>query len=697
MFPINDNDWITYIQAAIVDNVAPCWVDIVGDAQQPAAYYYLDPPPDPNPTSVAFRMRLNGSPLKINPNVYELKEFVWGVEVRDAENAVLFTVLVNASGGNYALQVRDTSWTLLYDVPILLNSPVQPADNVRVVDAGANFPCLNPMVPDEDYFLDFTLPTNVFPSFNFKSSTYRLCYFTSTQDIVIDKDRVCGPILNPPIGVPSLCVTKRIVSGPKSVCADEIHSWNLLIMIYNCGTVPVNEIVMTDELSSVIVFDSAPQFIPNVNVSYNSGLRLVTWDVGTLAPGEVVGLSIIITGQFPAPGHYILDSGTVEAYDLDPISFADSGILVYAQGQLTAEKEIISGPLSIETCRISTWTLQITVTNTEDVDIPNLAVHDFLNGCFTLESEPELVPSSGYAFFSDGEIVWLIDVLPGGASATLLITVHGFFSCTGHIVFNSGSVLDQCMQVVTFQDPGVEVLPTPIAGTIHVCGCIRDCRTNEPIGGVSATTYDGNCKVVGTDHFDRRYCLDLPAGTYSVLFEKEGYAAKFLTLVLDSDLDVFSDVDMAPRAVPWVWTGCECGEEVDLFSYIVCERIDADVVYSSFVCVNSSASAESLDDVVDSASCSVICDSKLRLALALEKNLVYKLDGEKHFAFFNKYVQLCYPIKCGGNYTNVKYYLAMSEVSHCKENNIVYNTARLRFTAYLLYENDVLARGIDET
>jgi hypothetical protein len=85
--------------------------------------------------------------------------------------------------------VRDSASVLIYDVSIALNDPPQPADNVRVVDAGAHFPCENPVIPDEDYFLDFTLPTGVFGAFNFISSTYRLCYFTSTQDIV-NKQRI---------------------------------------------------------------------------------------------------------------------------------------------------------------------------------------------------------------------------------------------------------------------------------------------------------------------------------------------------------------------------------------------------------------------------------------------------------------------------------------------------------------------------
>ena len=48
MFPINDNDWISYIQFAAPNDVNPCWVDIVGNVQYPAAYYYLYPTPRPH-------------------------------------------------------------------------------------------------------------------------------------------------------------------------------------------------------------------------------------------------------------------------------------------------------------------------------------------------------------------------------------------------------------------------------------------------------------------------------------------------------------------------------------------------------------------------------------------------------------------------------------------------------------------------
>lgn len=690
MFPIDDSDWITYINAAAPNDATPCWVDIVGDAQDPAAYYYLDPPaPDPSPTDVAFRMRLNGNPLGNNPNVYRLKEFVWGVEIDTHTNTVLFTVLVNASGGTYHLQVLDSTSTPIYNAPIVLNDPSLPTDNVRVVDAGANFPCANPMVPDEDYFLDFTLPTSVFGAFSFVTSTYRLCYSTSTQDNVINKDRVCGMIINPPVGTPVLCVTKQILSGPLPVCTDDTGTWVLLITIYNCGTVPVNNVVMTDTISGGITLTSPPVFIPSAGASYAAGV--VTWNVGTVSVGETAALTITLTGSFALPGHYVLNSGTVTGTDLDPIIFADHGILVYARDQLTAGKEIVSGPLSVETCKIASWTLRIAVTNTAITDISNVVVLDDIDGSFTIESGPQLTPSAGYASVVGNQIVWMIDNLKGFSSETLLITVTGFFSREGHIVFDAGSILDQCMETVSFQDTGIDVLPVSIPKEIQVSGYLRDCGTGALLDNVSATVYDHTCRIIGTESFSQYYELLLPAGTYSVLFEKEGYGRKFLSLVLQSDMDITADLDMAPR-ITFISTQT-ADANLDLFAGIICEKIDAEIVYSSLICVNSEAEVESLSDVIDSFSCSVVCTSKLHLMLNLEKNLVYKRDRFKDLIYDTRRVPICFPLSRYGRCTGKKCYARVKHVIHCKEQNLVYNIAYLQFIAYLMEDNDILVNG----
>ena len=695
MFPPNDSDWISYIQDAVPNNENPCWVDIVGDVSYPAAYYYLYPPLNPAPTSVAFRMRLNGDPIQNNPNQYRLKELVWGVVIRDAANAVLFTIYVNASGNPYNLQVRDSSSALIYNPLIALNSPSQPTDNVRVVDAGAHFPCASPIVPDEDFFLDFTLPTSIFGTFNFVTSTYRLCYFTSTQDNVINKEFICGMIINPPVGTPVLCVTKRILSGPTTVCTSDIHSWLLLITIYNCGTVPVNNVVLTDTLNSSIVLTSAPVFIPNSGVSYNPGTRVVTWNVGTVNVGITVAFTINLTGYFTAPGHYVLDSGTVTATDLTPTVFADHGILVYGQNQITANKQLISGPSSIEKCKIASWTFKITVSNTGATDILNVIVDDFINSQFTIESGPNLTPSKGTVDIIGKEIIWTIDNLIGNSSETLLITVTGFFSDEGNIIFNSGSIDILCGQTVTFQDAGINVLPVAITRKIQVCGDIIDCKTNRPLNDVSATVFDSNCAKIGKYSFDGRYCLALSSGIYSILFEKRGYRRKFISLILQSDADITADVNMAPKISDSLLNTAAdfCIRDIDIFSGIICEKIDAEIIYSSFVCLNSKTQVESLDDIIDSHFCTVVCESKLRLVLNIEKNMIYKVNQTKEFKYFAKSVTLCFPLECAHRCSNTKCSIKVKCVNFCKEENIVYNLAHFQFNGYLIREDDVLVNG----
>lgn len=690
MFPPNDGDWIPYIQASRPNNVFPCWVDIVGDMQYPAALYYLYPP-STTPTEIAFRMRLNGDPLSNNPNVYKLKEFVWGVVIRNSSNAVLYTIRVNASGSVYRLQVLDAvSPTPVYNEPIVLNDPYQPTDNVRVVDAGANFPCASPIIPDEDYFLDFTLPTSVFGTFDFVDDTYRMCYFTSTQQEEINKEFVCGAILNPPSGTPVLCVTKQIMSGPTTICTDDTYAWFLLITIRNCGTVPANNVVLTDYLINSMTFEADPAFLPSTGILYDDVTRKVTWTIGTINAGVTLALVIQLTGKFADPGHYVLDSGAVNGTGFSEIVFADHGIMVYGKNQLTAVKDILSGPLSVQKCQISTWTFRITVTNTASTDIPNVEVVDLINGYFTIESL-QLTPSAGVAIVNENEIFWTIDSLTGMSSETLLITVTGFFSTEGHNIFNTGSIHNFCIHPVIFQDAGIDVLPVSITKDIKIYGEIRDCKTDEPLSGVSAVVYDSNCKVVDAYIFDQYYELFLPDGTYSVLFEKEGYGRKFLSLILQSDMEIAADINMAPNAAAaFNWAD---NSHIDLFSDIICEKIDALIVYSNFICISTGAQVELVDDTVDDFSCSVICESKLRLVLNLEKNIIYKLNQAKNFDYYTKTVPVCFPLESGKCCTKTKCFVQVRHVTHCKENNIVYNMAYLQFRGYLLCEDDVLIDG----
>ena len=105
---------------------------------------------------------------------------------------------------------------------------------------------------------------------------------------------------------------------------------------------------------------------------------------------------------------------------------------------------------------------------------------------------------------------------------------------------------------------------------------------------------------------------------------------------------------------------------------------------------NFYAGVECLHDVIDNYSCAIICDSKLRLRLWLEKNIVYKLNQEKDFKYFTKMISLCYPVKCEHRCKSARCFIKIEHIDHCQEENIVYNIAYLKFSGYLLYKDDVL-------
>ncbi|WDC84869.1 hypothetical protein PL321_04490 [Caloramator sp. mosi_1] len=189
MFPINDSLWIIYTQdglpiTAVPNNASPCSTDIVGDLLNPAAYYYIDPITEEE-RDVCFRMRLNDTPLK---NVSgDFKEFVWGVFINFG-SGLKYTFTIDTSGANYRLLITNPFGVIIYNVPVVLGT------NVRVIKATTQFACGK--TPNDDYFLDFRAPLSAFEGFNFDTTVFSLCYFTSTQNLILIKDIICGDEIN---------------------------------------------------------------------------------------------------------------------------------------------------------------------------------------------------------------------------------------------------------------------------------------------------------------------------------------------------------------------------------------------------------------------------------------------------------------------------------------------------------------------
>jgi len=130
--------------------------------------------------------------------------------------------------------------------------------------------------------------------------------------------------------------------------------------------------------------------------------------------------------------------------------------------------------------------------------------------------------------------------------------------------------------------------------------------------------------------------------------------------------------------------------DIDIFVDKICEKIDADVIFSSVICLNSAALVECLNDIIDSYSCGLICNSKLKLVLNLEKNVVYKLGQIKDFIYDTRKLPICFPLSEGQTCSKEKCYTKVKHVCFCKEHNLVYNIAYIGFIACLLKEGDVI-------
>lgn len=195
MFPA----FTPYIFAAAFNNVNPCSVDVVGDALNPALSFGF------SATNIAFRLRLNGDPQRNNPPP-PLDEFRWGVEIKDVNGNLLFTVEVDGKNNKNFVAIRDSNFNPIYTEPITIGT------NVAVTQVAGIASCDGHQPPDPDFFLDFQVPLDKFiingVLFDLTKEIVQFCFYTSTSDNDnnINKENPnepdgiskCGPFINVP-------------------------------------------------------------------------------------------------------------------------------------------------------------------------------------------------------------------------------------------------------------------------------------------------------------------------------------------------------------------------------------------------------------------------------------------------------------------------------------------------------------------
>ncbi|HEX9063323.1 MAG TPA: hypothetical protein VF941_24385 [Clostridia bacterium] len=689
MLPTN---WMEYRSDAIAGNVNLPWADIVGSSATvpptPATYYYPDFSSISN--SISFRMRLKGNPIKDNPDKYELRDFVWGVQLRDTTNSVLFTAQVNARAKPKKLQVIYVEGNLTYSDDIVMHRVEEPNDNVRVSRAVAQGNLARQ--EDEEYFLDFTVPvtSETFLGYDLTSGDYRFCYYTSTNDDgTINTDSVCGVVLN--AAGPMLTVTKEIIDGPRTLCVNKSATWRMRVTINNSGTGDVDAIALGDTINPQLSISSI-SILPSLGPLYIAPDQ-IQWAFGSLHSGETQTLEITLTGSFAAQGQQILDSGLVTS-TIPTIEFSDTGVSVLPEDAIKVTALVSGGPSTIEKCVSSVWTLSVAVENTSRLDITGLIINDVLSSNFSLDMPAVITSSTGTITYNYPDILWSIDVLPHNQTATLQIVLNGYFCDEGLQIFNKGTAFAGCGNI-QFQDVGVNVLPIAIKNKINVSGQLKECKTGVSLTDVTVRVYS-SCKLLKEQLFSNSYSLQLDSGIYTLEFVKEGYERRFLALILESDSDVSFDINLV-KEVPSQTPGPVTESAIDLFVGIIKEKFNVDIIYNKFLCVCNRIDIENVSDYIDSINWRAICGKKFILDMVMENNIVGKIDGTKQLKFFTKPYSLCFPTTKPLDEYDYKYSIKILKSRFCRDGNKVYNFAHMKYVGYFICYEDASVNGVPES
>ncbi|CAM3515804.1 carboxypeptidase regulatory-like domain-containing protein [Paenibacillus lupini] len=308
-----------------VRDVNPDEVDIVGNAQFPAAYYAYDG------TNVYFRMRLNTDPRFKN----NFRNFAWGVLFDTDNNPSTYEWELVVNGLDNEVQLIANTVKL----PNIVTDQAEGTDgkgnpnfNVTI----CNFDIARAQPTDDDsqlgsttnYFIDFFVPAETLFSLLgiTDQSSLRFLFFTATNNNNFNKDFIgtgqtlstlfCDPVTIAGGDVRAkLSVTQTVASSTSPVIAGQSSTFTGTITVTNTGRSQASTLF----LQAPFVFDKTISFTVTQKTqgttAFNSTTNNLTWNVGNLAVGASATLSYQAFAQFNTAGTRTVDTKTVTGVD----------------------------------------------------------------------------------------------------------------------------------------------------------------------------------------------------------------------------------------------------------------------------------------------------------------------------------------------------------------------------------------------
>ena len=270
-----------------------------------------------------------------------------------------------------------------------------------------------------------------------------------------------GPISDKNINIretlqPYLKLEKIIISGPTSVPIGHTATWEFVIVISNIGNTTINNIVVTDNIliDSVLNIKNSPPSQGNIIINDET----IIWNVDVLNTSESATVSFKIKGFFKADGIRFISRGLSTGNNSlgSIISDIVSGNSIEVVKGLDITKTITSGPIKINIGKISTWRVEIKITNLSGGAISDILVTDTLL-IENISNIKIISISHGNASLSGDKILWEINTLKKSEISILVADIIGSFAIDGFRNLDAASAIGNMPSGKIFAGPSQDI------------------------------------------------------------------------------------------------------------------------------------------------------------------------------------------------------------------------------------------------
>lgn len=289
------------------------------------------------------------------------------------------------------------------------------------------------------------------------------------------------------------------------------HTLTYTISLINNGTADATHVIVMSQLDSHVTFDSA-----SAGGSFDAAGHTVTWNVGTLAPGETLSFTLTVLVSSKPEGQYLIANSTKVVSDEGAMG-CDSITTTVLFPELRLKKSDDHDPVVVG----DLLTYTIVISNIGFADATDVVVTDTLDPGVSFVSASDGGTHDGQP--TDGTVTWPpVDIAVGEViTRTIVVTTTSDLVC--------GSTFPNTAGAFSFEGVGAaDTITTTVGGgTITVNACEDQdadgsCGPGETLpSGVLACLTDSDETPVGA-------CQAVPAsftvdpGTYLAHLEFTG-------------------------------------------------------------------------------------------------------------------------------------------------------------------------------